>query len=124
MPMSKEQAVTTLYEQSMEQEMSVKGPEARVAIDSGSDDSPSRKRPIHTADSNALHIDSNALHLNDGDLENESDEAKRQKTDFAGNRKPNTDPWDAMFSRLAAYKAEKGVSFIRSFKMRAKEQVF
>lgn len=104
---SKVPVVTTFYEQPVEQVMSVDGHQVQDTTDSSSDDSPSRKRHLNTYDSNALHVTEDAL-------DNESVEAKRQKTDMDGNRKPNADQWDTMFLRLAAYKAEKGVSLIES----------
>lgn len=101
----KEQDMATFYKQIVEQEMSLDGSEVRDSNGSNSDFSPNRKRSIDPSDNDVMY-------LNEDGLENEASEAeaKRRKTDGTGNRKPNTDQWDAMFLRLAAYKAEKGVS--------------
>jgi hypothetical protein len=73
-----------------------------AADDTSKDDSSDRKRSF-----------THALLGNMLDSE-EEESVKRQKTDTAANRKLNSDQWDTMFSRLVAYKAEKGVSKIKS----------
>jgi hypothetical protein len=73
------------------------------AADDSSKDSSRRKRPYLNSDTNALL--GNVLYPKE-----EEESAKRQKTDCVATRKLNADQWDTMFLRLAAYKAEKGVS--------------
>lgn len=111
-----EKVTTSFSDQLVEQEMSTDGREDQHAFDSSSDDSPSRKRHLEPYDDNALNV-------KDDVLENEAIGTKRQKVDVANSRKPNTDQWDSMFLRLAAYKAEKGVSLLINTKGTRKKPI-
>lgn len=70
-------------------------------MDSTSEETPNRKRHRDLYDDNAMEVNENVF-----------DEELGGRNAITDIQTPNTDQWDAMFQRLAAYKAEKGVRLI------------